>query len=353
MVVRRRLLLIALVMATAVFGACASERSEPQATGAQRSATSTTATTTTVNTAPAACQRAAGRGGAIGDHAVGRVDRTVVDTSRATVAHPALADRAAPTRTLPLIVLYPAKGSGRAGDPAIAGAEPSGDGPFPLLVHSHGLGGWGDERIEMLTRWASAGYVVVAPTFPLSSRTSDPSDLSNQPADVAFVVQQIRAAAATGSDVLHSLVRTDCVALSGHSLGGGTTMTAAYDACCTSIHPSAVVDIAGVLVERTATSQLSDMAPIPVLLVHGDADQRVPYSQSERKVQLLHGPTWLLTFTGGGHSDMFTPPRVAFLDEAVVAFLDAQLQGAPARLDALPGVVSASGLATLQVLPRR
>ncbi len=343
------------VVAAAVLGACAPERSGQAATTDRRSTTTASAdTASTTGAADASCQRPpAGRGGAIGEHAVGRADRTVVDTSRATVAPPALADRAAPSRTLPLVVLYPAKGTGDTSGASTAGAEPSTDGPFPLLVHSHGLGGWGDERIEMLARWASAGYVVVAPTFPLSSRSSDPSDLANQPTDLAFVVQQIRAAAGDSSDVLHGLVRTDCVALSGHSLGGGTTMTAAYDTCCTSIHPAAVIDIAGVLVERTAGAQLADMAPIPVLLVHGDADQRVPYEQSEQKARLLHGPTWFLTFTGGGHSDMFTPPRVAFLDESVIAFLDAQLQGAPARLDALPGVVSASGLATLQVLQRR
>ncbi|MBS1839158.1 MAG: prolyl oligopeptidase family serine peptidase [Actinobacteria bacterium] len=347
----RRALVAALtvLLAAAVLGACASDRSAQPASGGRSTTTSKPAA------APSgSCRRAnGGAGGAIGDHAVGRADRTVVDTSRATVAPQSLADRAAPSRTLPLVVLYPAKGSGDTSGAATAGAAPSTDGPFPLLVHSHGLGGWGDERIETLARWASAGYVVVAPTFPLSSRSSDPSDLANQPADVSFVVQQIRAAAASGSDVLHGLVRADCVALSGHSLGGGTAMSAAYDTCCTSIHPDAVVDIAGVLVDRTPTAQLSDMAPIPVLLVHGDADQRVPYAQSERKVQLLHGPTWFLTFTGGGHSDMFTPPRSTVLDEAVVAFLDAQLQGSPGRLEELPRVVQASGLATLQVLAQR
>lgn len=343
---------LSVLLATAVLCACASDRSvEPTSDGR-----STTSSTPAATTAPAssACQRSGrGKGGAIGDHAVGRADRTVVDTSRPTAAPPALADRDAPTRSLPLVVLYPAKGAGDANGTATAGAVPSTDGPFPLLVHSHGLGGWGDERIEMLARWASAGYVVIAPTFPLSSRTTDPSDLVNQPADVAFVVQQIRAAAADPSDVLHGLVRTDCVALSGHSLGGGTTMAAAYDTCCSAIHPTAAIDIAGVLVDRTAGAQLADMAPIPVLLVHGDADPRVPYAQSERKVALLHGPTWFLTFTGGGHSDMFTPPRVSLLDEAVIAFLDAELGGTPGPLDALPAAVAASGLATLQVLPTR
>lgn len=314
--------------------------------------TAPTSAASVPGTVSAECARS-GAGGAVGDHAVGRADRTVVDVNRPTDAPPDLADRAAASRTLPLVVLYPARGSGTTDGQVTPGAEPSKDGPYPLLVHSHGLGGWGDERITTLARWASAGYVVVAPTFPLSSRSTDPSDLSNQPADVAFVVQQIRAAAADRNDVLHGLVRSDCVALSGHSLGGGTSMAAAYSACCDAIHPKAVVDIAGVLVDQSGQRSLGGMAPIPVLLVHGDADRRVPYAQSLRKVSLLHGPTWLLTFTGAGHSDMFLPPRAALLDDAVVAFLDATLQGAPDRLDHLGTQVDASGLATLQALPAR
>lgn len=349
---------VALVVTAVLVVACASGDGDRAGSSSHRpggpsTATSVTTATTTA-TANAGCvQRGPGEGGAVGDHAVGRADRTVTDASRATVAPPALADRASPTRSLPLVVLYPARGKGDPGASATVGAEPATGGPFPFLVWSHGLGGWGDERIEMLTRWASAGYVVVAPTFPLSSRSSDPSDLRNQPADVAFVVQQIRAAAADPADVLDHLVRTDCVVLGGHSLGGGTAMTAAYDTCCTAIHPTAVIDVAGVIVGRTDDAQLADMAPIPVLLVHGDADQRVPYRQSEEKMSLLHGRTWFLTLAGGGHSDMFQPPRATLLDEAVVAFLDAQAQGAPSRLEALPGVVETSGLGTLQVLPRR
>lgn len=348
----RRLVVVA--AAAMLLGACASgERSAPSATRA-RSAPGASTTSTGPSPASECPRTGTGRGGAIGDHAVGRADRTVVDTSRPTSPSPALADRAAPTRTLPLVVLYPARGAGgrSATSEPVAGAKPTG-GPYPVLVYSHGLGGWGDERVATLTRWASAGFVVVAPTFPLSSRSTDPSDLMNQPADVAFVVQQIRAAAGDRADLLHGLVRTDCVALGGHSLGGGTTMAAAYDTCCTSIRPEALVDIAGVLVERTGTAALADMAPIPTLLVHGDADHRVPYDQGRRKLDLLHGPTWMLTFTGGGHSDMFQPPRAALLDDAVVAFLDAELQGEPGRLDALPGVVAGSGLGTLQTLPRR
>lgn len=275
-------------------------------------------------------------GGAVGDLRIVRSERTVVDTSRPTEPKPQWADRAAPTRTLPLVVIRPTTG-----------------GPYPLVVYSHGLGSAGTERNDTLERWASAGFVVVAPTFPLSTGTNDSSDLRNQPADVAFVVAQIRAAAADPADELSGALQPGCVALAGHSLGGGTTMAAASSACCTTIAPKALVDIAGVLVADSGSGKLADMSPIPTLLVHGTADATVPYAQTEQKALLLHGPTWWLTFDGGSHNDMFTPPRSGLLDTAVVSFLDAQLRGDTAPLDALPAEVEASGVATLQVLPAR
>ena len=51
------------------------------------------------------------------------------------------------------------------------------------------------------------------------------------------------------------------------------------------------------------------------------------------------------------YATMFDPPEVEVLTASVVAFLDAQLKGAPAALEALPATIDASGLATLQVAP--
>lgn len=324
------------VAATALV-ACGDRDDGGAGSTAQQATTTTTSgeSPPTTESAVGGCEPVAD-GGAIGDLPTVREDRTVVDPSRPTEPGPQLADRAAPTRTLPLVVIRPATG-----------------GPYPLVVYSHGLGSAGTERNDTLERWASAGYVVVAPTFPLSSRSRDASDLRNQPTDVAFVTDQIRAASVVEADDLHGAVQPDCVALVGHSLGGGTTMAAAYDTCCTRIAPRAIVDIAGVLVADTAGGRLDAMDPLPVLLVHGTADATVSYSQTEQKAALLHGPSWWLTFPGGAHSDMFVPPRSEVLDASVVSFLDAQLRGDDTALQALPEVVDASGLATLQVLPAR
>lgn len=299
---------------------------------------------TTAPVDPAACgpgvAGAASKAGTIGAYEVGRDERTVVDPSRSVVASGLWEERAAPERTLPVVILYP--------------SAPE-DGPFPIIMYSHGIGSAGTERNDTLERWASAGFVVVAPTFPLSSWTNDPSDMMNQPADVAFVLEAVRAAGAgsgpdAGTDVLNGLVRTDCVGLAGHSLGGFTTMAAAFDACCTSIRPTALVDIAGLFVAETAGGSLADMDPLPTLLVHGTLDRTLAVTMSESTRDLLAGPTWYLNFPDGDHNDMFRTPKVAVLDDAVVSFLTAWLYEDPAEFESLPERVDASGMASLETL---
>ena len=144
---------------------------------------------------------------------------------------------------------------------------------------------------------------------------------------------------------------TDCLALAGHSLGGATTLAAAFDPCCDELDPSAVIDIAGVAVNLTPGASFTEADPRPVLIVHGAQDATVPLSHSEQAYAELPGPRWFLTFPGGNHNSMFGPPEVEVMTEAVVAFLDAQLKGSSAELDDLPALVDASGIATLQVAP--
>lgn len=286
-----------------------------------------------------------------GPYAVGRRLVNYVDPSRRTEPSAASGRPATAGRVLPVAILYPALG-----DPAGAvtdGADPAA-GRFPLVVYSHGVASSGMERHDALARWVSAGYVVIAPTFPLSSTGSlDIADLPNQPGDVAFVTETFRSAVQAPSDPLYGRVLTDCLALAGHSLGGATTLATAFDPCCDVLDPTAVVDIAGVAVNLTPGASFGEADPRPVLIVHGAQDATVPLSHSEQAFTELPGRRWFLTFPGGNHNSMFGPPEVELLTASVVAFLDAELKGAPAALDALPALIDASGLATLQVEPAR
>jgi predicted dienelactone hydrolase len=279
---------------------------------------------------------------AAGTYAVGRESRTFVDTTRGTDADVDRGLAAAPTRTVPVSVLYPA-----AGAPAAPGGfvqdAPAADGVFPLVVYSHGVWSNGSERNDTLARWASAGYVVIAPTFPLSSGLGAKiTDLVNQPGDVVFVKDAFTAAVGNDADELHGVVATECLALAGHSLGGATTLATAFDPCCGQLPVRAVVDISGVLLQVTPGATLSDSPPIPTMIVHGDQDPLVEYSQAQRAFAELTGPRWLVTLQGGDHNSMFVAPQSAVLDASAIALFDAELKGEGELLARLPENISAS-----------
>ncbi|MFI5044879.1 MAG: hypothetical protein ACHQDC_08810, partial [Acidimicrobiales bacterium] len=90
-------------------------------------------------------------------------------------------------------MLYPATGVGGAPGAVTEDAAVA-DGRFPVVVWSHGVISSGDERNDVLADVARAGYVVVAPTFPLSSGPQglDVRDLPQQSGDVMFALSEVR-----------------------------------------------------------------------------------------------------------------------------------------------------------------
>lgn len=350
------LLLAALLLVAIVLAGCSS--SEPERTAEDPPPSSTTSPTTgapasstvvpSAEPVAEACPEPVGATpAAAGPYAVGRSAVTFIDPSRPTEPSPESTRRYQSGRALPVIVLYPAEGApGQPGE--FVDDAPGAPGAFPLVVYSHGVAATGTDRNDALARWASAGYVVAAPTFPLTSEgMRGVADLVNQPADLRFVVESLRSSMQELGHPLQGRVLFDCLALAGHSLGGATTLAAAFDPCCAGLGPSAVIEIGGMQALLTPGEDYSDAAPVPVLVVHGAQDATIPYDQAQGVVDAVPGPAWLLTFPEGGHNSMFAPPEVDVLTDAVVSFLDAELKGASASFDGLPARVDASGIATL------
>jgi predicted dienelactone hydrolase len=307
---------LALLLATTALlaGACSTGRkasSNPEALG-QRVASAPTSEAATS-----------------GPYAVGRRDVTFVDTSRHTAADPLRNLPEKPSRTLPVMVLYPATGTAPS-DPA---APPTTDapparGPFPLVEFSHGITASGPLYIGRLQRWARAGFVVVAPTFPLSGPGAkfpgDPvalGDYRNQPADVRFVLDQVLARNSDTADPLHGVIDPGEIAVAGHSLGAITTLGLIQNRCCQDPRIKAGIAISGIELPFPGGT-FDDPPATPLLLIHGDADTTVPVSGSDHVFDAAAPPVYYLRLQGVSHVGVVFGDASHFTDQAVIAFLD-------------------------------
>ena len=261
---------------------------------------------------------------------VTRRDVVVEDTTRPTAADPGRGLEEKPSRTLPLMIL-----------------APDGAGPFPLFVFSHGVTGTGPGNQPFLEPIAAAGYVVIAPTFPL---TSGPGggipDYVNQPGDVFFALDSVIKMADDEADPLHGKLDPVRIALGGHSLGAMTTVGAALNSCCSQPRVDAAVLLSGIQVDFP-NGDFTNRTPVPLLLGHGTADTTLPVDGSDKLYAAATGPTAFLKFPGGSHSGILGGEDGALLQKAVVAWLDKWLRDEPAALAALPAEVDASGIANL------
>lgn len=275
-----------------------------------------------------------------GKAAVGGVSwkEKLVDSSRPTNAGASTA--AAPDRTL-VTTLY----------------RPSGKGPFPLIVFSHGLGGHPDKFTELLGTWARAGYVVAAPAFPLTNSTvagnsQNAGDVGNQPGDVRFVLSQVLREARTKGSRLYRAVDGRHVGAAGLSLGGLTTYGVTFDDCCRDPRFTAAMVLDGFGAPLGgADDRLRFDGHIPLLIAHSDTDPAIPYSTARRTYDSAEAPVWLVTFHGASHASQWEndpTPYDTIGERLTVDYWDATLRGKKAALARLVRDATVAGLSSIE-----
>ncbi|MET0414863.1 MAG: chlorophyllase [Actinoplanes sp.] len=187
-----------------------------------------------------------------------------------TVAAPQLGARTVERRTLRRLQKHDTLAHGVLEAPPAVGR-------FPLVVFSHGLSGSPEWCAAVLASWASAGFVVVAPTFPYTSeftRDYRREDIVNQPDDVRHVLQRVRRLDTTPGDPLRGRIDGDRVAAVGHSAGGYTTtglFTKGHDPRLR----------AGVVMAGWAAPGAFAGPPAKMLFLQGTADPVVPMAISQ------------------------------------------------------------------------
>lgn len=266
---------------------------------------------------------------------VRREQMTFVDTSRPTVSP--VGDVNVSERTLVTDIFVP-----------------DGDGPFPLIVWSHGFNSGPDRFSEMLTTWARAGYVVAAPWFPLSSGrrgrvNAIATDYVNQPGDVSFLIDEVLRAGNT-SGTLAGKVDATRIGVAGTSLGGLTTLGVTFNSCCRDPRIKAAITAAAPSGVAFAGGSY-EFASLPLLVVHGTADPLVPFSSGQQLYEDAKAPKHLLTLEGAGHVTPYTDaasPHDETFDRITITFWDAYLGRSAAALEKLQSIEVPSALGTFR-----
>ena len=134
-------------------------------------------------------------------------------------------------------------------------------------------------------------------------------------------------------DRLHGAVDPTKVAVAGLSLGGATTLLAAYDDCCADTRYKAAVAMSpiGITVQQGGVAGSIGGTP-PILLMHGTADPVLPYSGSEALFAASKPGTDFVTLNDAVHAAPYEDDPSAhdqFVIDATVADLDAVLDYHP------------------------
>ncbi|MGI5523659.1 alpha/beta hydrolase family protein [Micromonospora sp. CA-259024] len=245
-------------------------------------------------------------------------------------------------RALPVTLWYPA--AGETGGAAKRSA-PAASGRFPVVMFSHGLGGRPDDYATLLTRWAAAGFVVAAPTFPHTSRGADGNvlDVLNQPADVSYALDQVLALDGKAGDSLRGRLDADRVAAAGHSAGGVTTIglfTASRDERLD----------AGVVFAGTALGVGTAFAgaAAPQLFVHGELDEVVEYAAGKAVYDKVPWPKAMLSLPKGDHGRALLSDGATLrvVSDTSVEFLRWSLYGDAAARKRIPTDATRGDIAT-------
>ena len=205
--------------------------------------------------------------------------------------------------------------------------RPAGNGPFPLILFVHGAGAPPEFYTPLLEALAAAGNVVVAPAMPGSVDHSDFSALAALPFQPGRV-KQVLDAVTTGPQAIHA-ADPERVVVMGHSLGGMTALAMGFNSCCLDQRVDAVVSIAGEM--ATFPGGRYALGTKPLLLVHGEDDETVPFASSGEALQQLGTSAYLLAVEGGDHTGYLAADDRAFpaVVAAIVSFFEATIGGDP------------------------
>ncbi|HEY1737208.1 MAG TPA: hypothetical protein VGI86_00775, partial [Acidimicrobiia bacterium] len=191
--------------------------------------------------------------------------------------------------------------------PTVDGAVARGS--FPLFVWAHGIDATATTFDSLLRAVAARGYVVAAPTFPLTRSGGQGSerffDYANQPKDVSFVISHVLAIDGAHGSMHPGLIDPARIAMGGHSLGAVTTMGLVGNTCCIDTRIRAAVEIDGAPLAFPEGAAVA--TKVPLLVIHGSDDILFPLSDGKALYSAAAAPKDLIVLHGVPHTPFGIP----------------------------------------------
>ena len=283
--------------------------------------------------------------------AVGEVTMRFIDRTR-KVRFPG---RPAQPRPLVTVIRYPADGSPSGKD--LPGAPPArASGPFPLVVFGHGFAVTPATYFRLLRAWASTGYVVAAPVFPLGNAHApggpNEADLVNQPRDMSVVISRMLAANAEPGSRFAGLIDPRRIAVAGQSDGGEAALAVAYNRFFLDRRIGAAVILSGAKLAGSTGFTFPAPSP-PLLAVQGTADTtnlprftRAFYDDAPR-------PKYLLQLLGASHLSPYTvqQPQLGIVERVTIDFLRRYRNGVRSAFSKIVTAGNVRGVSTIDAAP--
>ena len=276
--------------------------------------------------------------------AVAKMGSYAVATTTLSVVEPP-ATSGASSRSLPTTVWYPALSGSAVPDKSHA--------PYPLVIFSQGYDRGISTYAAPLQAWASAGFVVAAPTYPFTDPASptgvNENDILNHPADLRFVITTLLNSAGDAASVLSGVVNTGEIGVVGHSDGADVTLAVADDTCCSDPRVKAAAVLSGAEFSAFGGHYFKSAPSVPLLVVQGSADTINAPVCSSQLYDAAPAPKYYLDLLGAGHLPPYVDPGTdqQVIDTVVTDFFDAELAGQGAALPAMESAGAVPGVAAL------
>jgi fermentation-respiration switch protein FrsA (DUF1100 family) len=164
------------------------------------------------------------------------------------------------------------------------------DGPFPIVLFSHGASSYRLQSSHIAEHLASWGMVTASTDHPSRDLTNRLGGTAEGQPPSVDQMRSMRTLLTTLDDdpQLGGALDNDRVALGGHSAGGGTIAEVALDD--------------GILGYVSYASGLRDNVPeVPSLFLAGELDMIIESARTVEAFELAAAPSWLWLFAETGH----------------------------------------------------